>query len=34
MVEAKSRAIAVAAWLPDSAAMGIPGPGCTAPPAR
>ena len=33
-VEARSAIRAVAAWIPDSAAIGTPGPGCTPPPAR
>ena len=33
-IEAKSLNKAEAAWTPDSAAIGTPGPGCTPPPAR
>jgi len=33
-VEAQSARIAVAAWRPESAAIGSPGPGWTLPPAR
>ncbi len=33
-IEAKSVSKAMTACLPDSAAIGTPGPGCTLPPAR
>ena len=33
-VEARSARIAAAACRPESAAIGMPGPGCTPPPAR
>ncbi len=34
LIEARCAIVAAAASLPDIAAMGTPGPGCTLPPAK